>query len=416
MSPVNKELQILYLEDNPDDVGLTCIALKRAGISFTMKVVQTEGEFSDAIKNGNPDLILSDHSLPGFNSLEAYRIVKVENPGIPFILLTGAVSEEFAVDCLLAGIDDYILKSNLIRLPSSIERVLSKRKIKKEKETIEALHSELQETTRQIEVKNREITDSINYARRIQMAIMPDARQFIRDFKSGFVIYEPRDIVSGDMYWVTKNVPTQLDTNELKIAIVIDCTGHGVPGAFMSLLVSELLSQALFNRDINTPREALGFLNKRLSFSLHRSSQEVITDGCDMSICAFDLPGKKLYYAGANRPLWIIRKTNSEIELLEFKGTKASIGAYTPRDQVFEQMAINTVSGDRFFMFTDGITDQFGGANGKKMGRKLLKKILLDSAGLNMHAQREYLVKHLKTWKGIQEQVDDMLLMGIEIE
>lgn len=416
MTSLKKGLQILYLEDNPDDVGLTDISLRRSGLVFDMKVVQTKDEFIYAIKTNKPDLILSDHSLPGFNSLEAFHIVEVECPGTPFILLTGTVSEEFAVDCLLAGIDDYILKSNLIRLPSSIEKVLSKRRIKKEKETIEMLHHELQETYKQIELKNKEITDSINYARRIQMAIMPDARQFIRDFKSGFVIYEPRNIVSGDMYWVTKNMSSQRDSNELKIAVVIDCTGHGVPGAFMSLLVSELLSQALFNRDINTPREALGFLNKRLSFSLQRNSQEIITDGCDMSICAFDLPGKKLYYAGANRPLWILRKVDTEMQLLEFKGTKASIGSYTPRDQVFEQTTINTISGDRFFIFTDGITDQFGGTNGKKMGRKVLKKILLDSADLNMHAQREYLVKYLKAWKGNQEQVDDMLLMGIEIE
>jgi serine phosphatase RsbU (regulator of sigma subunit) len=404
------------LEDNPDDVGLTKMGLTRSGMKFTMKVVETKKQFIDALKTYTPDLILSDHSLPGFNSMEAYKIVAKEKPGTPFILLTGTVSEEFAVECLLAGIDDYILKSNLIRLPSSIERVLSKRKIKQEKETIEALHSELQKAYRLIEIKNTEMTDSINYARRIQTAIMPDSKQFSKEFKSGFVIYEPRDIVSGDMYWLTKNIPTQHNPAQFKIASVVDCTGHGIPGAFMSLLVSELLSQALFNKNVNTPRDALSFLNKRLSISLQRNSKEPVSDGCDVAICAFDLSAKKLYFAAANRPLWILRKTSGTFELLEFKGTKASIGSYTSRDQEFDQKTIDIQSNDRCFMFTDGITDQFGGEEGKKMGRKFLKKLLLESAGLEMNDQKDYLFRKIKEWQNVQEQVDDMLLMGIEIE
>lgn len=404
------------MEDNPDDVGLTKMALARSGMKFNMQVVETEKQFIETLRTCTPDLILSDHSLPGFTSIEAYKIVSREKPGTPFILLTGTVSEEFAVECLLAGIDDYILKSNLIRLPSSIERVLSKREIKQEKETIEVLHSELQKAYRLIEIKNTEMTDSINYARRIQTAIMPDSKQFSKEFKSGFVIYEPRDIVSGDMYWLTKNIPTLYNPAQFKIAAVVDCTGHGIPGAFMSLLVSELLSQALFNKNVNTPRDALSFLNKRLSISLQRNSNEPVSDGCDAAICAFDVSAKKLYFAGANRPLWIIRKLAGKYELLEFKATKASIGSYTSREKEFDQITIDIQPDDRCFLFTDGVTDQFGGEKGKKLGRKLLKKLLLDSAGLEMNEQKEYLFRKLKEWQNVQEQVDDMLLMGLEIE
>lgn len=413
---MNNEIKILYLEDNPSDVGLTIRALSKSGLLFDMQVVGTEKEFIQILAHYKPDLILADHSLPGFNSIEAYKITSRTSPGTPFILLTGSVSEEFAVDCLLAGIDDYILKGNLIRLPSSIERVLSKRKIKREKETIEALHAELQEAYRVIELKNKEITDSINYARRIQTAIIPDVKQLTEEFKSGFVIYQPRDIVSGDMYWLTKNVSTKLHPTQFKIAAVIDCTGHGVPGAFMSLLVSEFLNQAFFSEEVHTPSEALAFLNKKLTISLQRNNQEKVTDGCDVSICAFDLAGKKVHYAGANRPLWIVRKCINGFELIELKATKTSIGAYTNHDLEFDLNTVDTVSGDRFFMFTDGITDQFGGTRGKKMGRRLLKEILLSTACLEIQVQKEHLVQHFGAWKGIHEQLDDMLLMGIEIE
>lgn len=406
----------MYLEDNPDDVGLTSLALKRAGIEFTLRVAESEKEYRDALECEEPDLVLSDHSLPGFDSLTAFSILKERNSDIPFILLTGTVSEEFAVSSLLAGIDDYILKSNLIRLPSSMERVLSKRNIKKEKETVEALHAQLQQTHRLIEMKNKEITDSINYARRIQNAIIPDASELMQDFRSGFVIYEPRDIVSGDLYWLTRHGTPREKKMQSTVAVVIDCTGHGVPGAFMSLLVSELLNQALYNKDIHTPGEALDFLNKKLPASLNRNQQERVTDGCDISICVFDQSSGLLQYAGANRPLWLVRKYGQQVEFLEYRATKASIGAYSVFNSNFETRDIEMQSGDRFFMFTDGVTDQFGGPKGKKMGRKLLQEMLMASSHLDMQEQKEFIYRQLQIWRGHHEQVDDMLLMGIEVK
>lgn len=413
---MEKPLNIIYLEDSPEDVGLTRIALKRAGIGFSMRVVESEKQFREALENEAPDLVLSDHSLPGFDSLTAFSILKERNSDIPFILLTGTVSEEFAVNSLLAGIDDYILKSNLIRLPSSMERVLSKRNIKKEKETVEALHAQLQQTHRLIEIKNKEITDSINYARRIQNAIIPDASELMQDFHSGFVIYEPRDIVSGDLYWLTRHGNPRDQIPQRTVAAVIDCTGHGVPGAFMSLLVSELLNQALYNKDVHTPGEALDFLNKKLPVSLNRNQQERVTDGCDISICVFDQSQRLLRYAGANRPLWLIRKYGQQFEFFEYRPSKASIGAYSVFNNRFETRDIEMKSGDRFFMFTDGVTDQFGGPKGKKMGRKLLQEMLVASAHLDMPEQKEFLCRQFGIWRGNHEQVDDMLLMGIEVK
>lgn len=412
---MEQQLQILYIEDNPYDVDLVKLALKKVKLSFDMIVVSTEKEFITELVNFNPDIILSDHSLPGFNSTEAYKIARDQNPDIPFILLTGSVSEEFAVDCLLAGMDDYILKNNLIRLPSSIDRILSKRKIKEEKYIVENLLLELQTTHRQVEMKNKEIMDSINYAKRLQDAILPNNLFFNKFFYNNFIIYNPRDVVSGDFYWLARTITTDDRNLPLKLLAAFDCTGHGIPGAFMSLLASVLLNDTLKNTDINSPAQALGNVNQKLSAILNRNQQETINDGMDIALCAFDLFTRTLYFSGANRPIWIIRKHGEELVLLEYKGTKASIGAHTLAGQQFENNVIQMHTGDRLFMFTDGITDQFGGPNGKKMGRKKLKEILLHSSTFKMDVQQAYLKNFFMEWKGMLEQVDDMLLIGIEI-
>ncbi len=412
---MTKPIQILYIEDNPDDVGLVKLALKKANVHFEMHTVGSEKEFVESLQELSPDLILSDHSLPGFNSLEAYKIATEQKPETPFILLTGTVSEEFAVDCLLSGIDDYILKSNLIRLPSSIDRILSQQKIKKEKYVVEKLLAELQYSHKEIEIKNKEITDSINYAKRIQDAILPNDKQFHRDFPSGFISYNPRDIVSGDFYWLARKTTTDEKNIPLRVIAVFDCTGHGIPGAFMSLLAFALLNDILSNVEINYPSDILYNLNQTLPSILNRNSKERITDGLDMALCAFNHESKTLYFSGANRPLWILRKKNGLFDIIQYKGTKASIGSHTPRSQEFENLEIQLESKDRVFMFTDGITDQFGGVTGKKLGRKRLKELLLHTAHFDMQTQKEFITDFIIKWKGTLEQVDDMLIVGIEV-
>jgi serine phosphatase RsbU (regulator of sigma subunit) len=412
---MNKPIQILYIEDNPDDVQLVKSALKKAGVDFEIHIVGSEKEFVAGLHDLSPNIVLSDHSLPGFNSLEAYKIITEQKPETPFILLTGTVSEEFAVDCLLSGIDDYILKSNLIRLPSSIDRILSRKKIKEEKYEVEKLLAELQHSHKEIEIKNKEITDSINYAKRIQDAILPNDKQFHREFPSGFISYSPRDIVSGDFYWLTRTVTSDDKNIPLRIIAAFDCTGHGIPGAFMSLLASVLLNDALKNKEVNYPSDILYYLNQTLPDTLNRNSKEKISDGLDMALCAFNHETRTLYFAGANRPLWILRKINGVFDIIQYKGTKASIGSHTPRSQEFENLVIQLESKDRIFMFTDGITDQFGGVTGKKLGRKRLKELLLHTAHFDMQTQKEFISDFILKWKGTFEQVDDMLIIGIEV-
>ncbi len=277
------------------------------------------------------------------------------------------------------------------------------------------LLNELRQSHQLIEIKNKEITDSINYAKRIQDAILPNERQFHREFPSGFISYNPRDIVSGDFYWLARTTTTDGRDLSLKIISAFDCTGHGIPGAFMSLMVSVLLNETLKEKDVNSPADVLYYLNQKLPFILNKNSKESISDGLDMGLCAFDLEKKIVYYSGANRPLWILRKVNGIFEIFQYKGTKASIGSYTPRDQVFENLTIELEPRDRLFMFTDGVTDQFGGVTGKKLGRKRLKELLLHTAHFDMQTQKEFIIDFIVKWKGTLEQVDDMLMIGIEI-
>lgn len=406
---MDTELLILYIEDNPDDAELVKRALKKAGLVFKMEVVDNEADYITALTLQAPDLILSDHSIPGFSSLMAFKVMTRVRTGTPFILLTGTVTEQFAIDCLLAGIDDYILKDNLIRLPSCINRVLSKKQISIEKELIQSLNTQLQE-------KNKEITDSINYAKRIQDAILPYHDQVCRDFSDGFIMFKPRNIVSGDLYWLASTTTTDSRRLSLKIVAAIDCTGHGVPGAFMSLLVSELLNQTLKNPNINSPGDVLSYLNHKLPVSLNRNQKERITDGLDIVLCAIDQEQHIAYFSGANRPLWVIRHNGECHELIEYKGTKASIGEQTPADQVFENNIINLLPGDRLFLFSDGITDQFGGLRGKKLGKQGLREVLLKSANLPMHEQKEYIERFFYEWKGELDQVDDVLIIGVGID
>lgn len=256
-----------------------------------------------------------------------------------------------------------------------------------------------------IEEKTKSITDSIHYALRIQKAALPHRSEIWSTFENSFVLYKPKDIVSGDFYWFHKN------KNSILIAAV-DCTGHGVPGAFMSLIGSERLNDAVINE--NNPGAILSALNKGVKASLRQSEDaESTRDGMDIALCSVDIANKKLYYAGANRPLWIVRKNSNTIE--EIKATKTSIGGLTDNNHVFENHTLSFEQGDSFYIFTDGFYDQFGGKEGKKLSSKKFKEALLSIQNKSMHDQEKHLSDFLESWKGNLEQVDDILVIGIKL-
>lgn len=401
---MNGHLKILLLEDSPADVDLIKRVLMKHDFIFSINVVSTKSDFERKIFEFDPDIVLSDHSLPQFSSLEALSIARQRKNNIPFILITGSVSEEFAVECMKAGVDDYILKSSLIRLPSSIENILSKNTVKREKDIIESLHKELLVAYKKIEESSKSITDSINYARLIQDSMFVDKGALKNYVKDAFIIFRPKDIVSGDFYWFAKQ------NNKLIIAIV-DCTGHGVPGAFMSMIGYGILNEIVNLKHITQPSEILKKMNESLYKALKKSGEHQSYDGMDLAICTIDQENSQLEFAGANRHLYYFK----DKELEQIKGNRFGIGGgHVNLNKEFINHRIMFNKGDKIYLFTDGFPDQFSGDKGKRMMTKNLVKLINNTASYCLHDQCHRLNESLDKWQGRAEQTDDILLLGLQ--
>ena len=265
---------------------------------------------------------------------------------------------------------------------------------------------------REVEIKNTEILDSISYAKRIQTAILPTDEYFKSKFRESFILYLPKDIVAGDFYWMEEK-------DNLLIFAVADCTGHGVPGAMVSVVCHNALNRCIREFDLSEPNE---ILNKTRELIIHEfeKSNEEMKDGMDISLCCLDTDMLQLKWAGANNPLWVIRKnSNSENELVEFKADKQPIGNYS-HAKAFSLHEYQLQKGDVIYLFSDGFIDQFGGetsdfTNGKKYKSKRFKALLLDIAQDDIEKQKTILKNDFLKWKGNLEQVDDICIVGIRV-
>jgi ligand-binding sensor domain-containing protein/serine phosphatase RsbU (regulator of sigma subunit) len=291
---------------------------------------------------------------------------------------------------------------------------------KRLKERAKELTQEVQMATKEIveqqkivEEKNKNITDSINYALRIQTAFLPKKEEISTHLPQSFILFKPKDIVSGDFYFFHKAVSLKVKKGEeLLFIAAADCTGHGVPGAFLSMVGSERLTDAV--QQSSQPSEILSLLNKGVKNSLHQSGKDESTrDGMDIAICSVDIENRIVTYAGANRPLWLIRKGQTEIE--EIKSTKTAIGGLTADNQDFESHELTLKQGDTFYIFSDGYADIFNGENNKKLTTKKFKQILLNIQNKTMQEQEQHLEEFIENWKAGTEQIDDILVIGIKV-
>jgi serine phosphatase RsbU (regulator of sigma subunit) len=262
-----------------------------------------------------------------------------------------------------------------------------------------------------LEEKNKEVLDSINYAQRIQRSILPPPEEMQKALKNHFVLYKPKAIISGDFYWMAQVHTT--DNINMVVLAVIDCTGHGVPGALMSIVGNTLLNQTIKNNDINTPAQALDFLNHELPKNLKAQQKgEIIRDGMDMVMCAINTQTRQLYFAGANNNLYILRKGS----VIELPGDKQAISGST--DDVkkpFTNHSLQLEKDDVLYLLTDGYADQFGGPKGKKYKHKQLEALFVAISDKPIAEQREALNKSFEDWRGTQEQVDDVTVIGVRV-
>ena len=281
-------------------------------------------------------------------------------------------------------------------------------KLKRDKAVLEAKveerTNELAEKNREIEQKNKDITDSIVYAKRIQEAILPRRNVIFEELQDAFIFYRPKDIVSGDFYWYGSK-------NGKQIIAAVDCTGHGVPGAFMSMIGNNLLNQIVMEKGITEPGAILEDLNLGVQNALQQEAgADGANDGMDMAICTMDTNTGALSYAGAYRPLYIV----SEGALAKTDGDKYPIGgAHMARERSYATHHYQLKKGDSFYIFSDGYPDQFGGPKGKKFMAKRFQRMILELQSLDMQAQKERFQGTLEEWMQDFEQIDDILVIGV---
>ena len=285
---------------------------------------------------------------------------------------------------------------------------------RKQKQLQEFLEKSLAERTKEvveqkeeIEIKNRDITDSINYAQRIQASILPPLKRLQQNFAGAFVFYQPRDIVSGDFYWYDTISDSKF------IIVCADSTGHGVPGAFMSMIGTTLIKDICMREDTKSPSDILKSLDQELRNTLNQNVEaERANDGMDIVVCEINLKTNYVRYASAMRPM-IVYKDSEEYYI---KGSRSSVGGhYDKSEKEFQDEGIQLSHGDLIYMFSDGYPDQFGGPMGKKFKMVRLKNLLEDINKKPMEEQYNHVKNTFNIWKEEYPQVDDVLFMGIKI-
>ena len=592
---MEKKIKILHLEDSILDSKLIHSLIEREGIWFDYFLADTEKDFKNILETENINIILSDYSLPQYDGNEALKVAREKYSHMPFIFVSGVMGEDRAINSMINGATDYVLKNKLERLVPAIRRAINEQQLefKRNKARVEMRESEkkykdlvnevndgyfvtnfdglitfanislakifgfsnperlighsfkdfnlknveqndfnafenilknkqkvngfelevigvnnisthteikavpvleegeitgmqgvihditerkhaeirLKEKNEQIEAqnvmyaqinkelafqneekvkraaelfiankelafqteekekraaeliianilkveeekhkiiieqKNKVITDSINYAQRIQQARLPRMEEINASLPQSFILFKPKDIVSGDFYFFHKN-------NQSVFIVAADCTGHGVPGALMSMIGSEKLTDA-FLQSTDTSI-ILNYLNKSIKNSLHQSvSRESTRDGMDIAICSVDRENQIITYAGANIPIWYIKKGAKTVE--EIRGTPVAIGGLTDDNQYFESHKLKFKSGDTFYISSDGYADQFNGQHGKKLMKRKFKEILISIQDKSMQEQEKHLDNFIENWKAGTRQIDDILVIGVRL-
>jgi serine phosphatase RsbU (regulator of sigma subunit)/HAMP domain-containing protein len=279
------------------------------------------------------------------------------------------------------------------------------RKVMERTEEVVRQKSEIENKNEELEILYKQVTDSIHYAKRIQEAILPPSALIDQILPNSFVLFKPKDIVSGDFYWIEKK-------NGLTYFAAVDCTGHGVPGAFMSLVGHNILKDIISNTNVIKPSEILDKLREGVINTLHVSNSGTQSkDGMDITLCCINFDTLELQYAAAYNPLCIVR----DGELIIYNANKFPIGAFIGEKENFDNITIQLQKNDQLYIYSDGYADQFGGPNGKKFMVGNFRKLLVQLANKPITEQMGFLKTTLDNWQGDLEQVDDVLIIGLKV-
>ena len=382
--------------------------IKEAALSLT-DVYDTLGEYKKAtyffgivVQNMNDQFL--QENTKAINELSAKYETEKKQKQIQFLTQDKELKENKIAKDRYVKLFIGIVAGLLLLL--SIIFIYRFREKKKDNNLLASQKMEIEEQKEELQNKNKEITDSINYAKRIQGSVLPSVNLVKTLFPHSFIYFQPKDIVSGDFYWIAQN-------NYYIYYAVADCTGHGVPGAMMSMLGNSLLNQIVLNSKINSPDVILKELHFHVVKTLNENMQQRDSkDGMDIALIRIDLKNKLVVYAGAGRPLYIIK--NDQLQI--FKADKYSIGGIYDTQEVnyiLHEIKIDTST--QLYMFTDGVPDQFGGPKGKKFMSKQLQDFIMATASLNVSEQEQQFKAIFESWKSKVEQTDDVTLISIRL-
>ena len=405
---------ILYVDDEPNNLTVFRSTFRRV---YKVHLANSAQEALDLLENSEDEipLIVTDQRMPEMTGVQFLEKVVEKYPETIRMILTGFSDVEAIIQAInQGGVYRYITKPwDKDELKITFDNALESFRLKKENKSLvlnlkqanEELEEKVEQRTAQLAKKNKNIMDSINYAKRIQDSMLPPLSQIKSELNDSFVFFKPRDIVSGDFYWFAKK-------NGKIIIAAVDCTGHGVPGAFMSMIGNDILNNLVIERGITDAAEILHYLNLGIKGALKQDKTQN-RDGMDLALCVIEAEKQYVEFAGAKNPLIYIQ--NGEAK--KIKGSLYSIGGGREGvKSIFEKHAINLEKGTVCYIFSDGYQDQFGGEENRKFMTKRFRNLLLEIHQKDMSEQKQILEDTMKDWMGEKyAQIDDILVIGFRL-
>ncbi len=403
---------ILYIDDEENNLVSFKSTFRR---DYHIHVASSGKAGLEILEKNKIQLVITDQRMPDMTGIEFLEKIVPLYPDCMRMILTGFSDMDAIIQAInLGNVYRYVSKPwNREDLKITIESALEVYNLKSQnkhliedlKEANQNLERKVMERTRQIEQQRIDITDSIHYASRIQKALMLSPGELGKLFPSHFVLNKPKDIVSGDYYWVSKK------QNKYIIAVA-DCTGHGVPGAFMSIMGINFLNEIVNKPEIPNANEILNELREHLINSLGQTGQrDEARDGMEMALCVVDVDKQMIQFSGAFRPLYLI----SEGQLKVFRGDRMPIGIYNEEEVGFTNKEVPYSENDIIYMFTDGYVDQIGGPNRKTFKTGKFKELLKEIHHKPLKEQGMIIREEVEIWRSGKEQIDDIMVLGVKL-
>jgi len=404
--------RILYIDDEENNLTSFHSTFRR---DYEVHLARSGEMGLEIMKEHDIQLVITDQRMPEMSGVEFLQRILPDYPDCMRIILTGFSDIEAIIQAVnLGNIYRYITKPwNRDELKLTMDQALEVYDLKlQNRNLIEDLkvanvnlEQKVIERTKQIEQQKLNITDSIHYASRIQNALLPPAEELEQLFPSYFIYNKPKDIVSGDYYWVS--------TRDSQVVLAMaDCTGHGVPGAFMSIMGINLLNEIVSRTEVLTANLVLNELRDQLVRLLRqKGDKDEAKDGMEMALCVIDYDNHALQYSGAFRPMYLIR--NKQLHVI--KGDRMPIGIYYDEEVPFTNNEVPFEKDDIIYLFTDGYVDQIGGGSRKTFRSKRFKQLLLNIHQMPVNKQKAILEQVHDEWRDGSEQIDDITIMGIRL-